>query len=122
MVNTVNEREQQDILDGLEKLSAQFSEKLPKRLSEISQYFDENIANKNEHVDALFEMHRLVHALAGTAATYGYKKIGLRLQELDRKLKELSQSFSVSYDGESKKILKNELTSIGNIIQMLRSK
>ena len=117
----MNNQEQQEILDGLKKLSAEFFEKLPDRLIEIRQYFEKHIADKDEHVDSLFEMHRLVHALAGTAGTFGYIKIGRRLQELDSKMKELSQSFSISFSNESKNTILHELASIGDVIRMLRS-
>ena len=121
-MKTVDDQEQQDILDGLEKLSAAFFEKLPVRLSDIIQYFDEHIAEKNENVDALYELHRLVHSLAGTAGTYGYTKIGQRLQGLDGRLKELSHSLTISFNSESKKIIRRELVSIGDVIQVLREK
>ena len=116
----MDDQQQQDILDGIEKLSANFFERLPVRLLDIRQYFDEHIAEKDKHVEALFELHRLVHSLAGTAGTYGYTKIGQRLQSLDGRLKVLSHSFTISFDSESKKIIRRELMSIGDVIQVLR--
>ena len=112
---------QQEIEARIEELAVSFSEKLPIRIDEIRQFFNDQISVDNYNVEGLLEMHQLVHAFAGTAGTFGYKKIYQYSRDLETTINEMIRTSPNFIDDAFIKSIRDKITLIDDTIRKLTS-
>ena len=74
----------------LAQLNARYSERLPAKISEIQSAWRE-VQESHRPAEAANALRTLAHKLAGTAASYGYGKLGTAAAALERELDEFGR-------------------------------
>lgn len=76
-----------DIDDKLAKLAEEFKKKLPSRIDELKQVWQNVLEEPSE--SSLDFFHLKAHSLQGTAKTYGYQELGKKAGDLEKIIKSI---------------------------------
>lgn len=77
-----------DVRRKLQAVARAYAESLPERIREMEALLQDISGDINKN-DNISELHRLAHALAGSASTFGHGKLGSAAAELESRLREM---------------------------------
>lgn len=75
--------EENSVQSRLEALRASYGAGLPEKIGAIKAAFDDSFAEQAVDPDALEQLRHLTHKLSGSAATFGYPKLGAAAREIE---------------------------------------
>lgn len=81
-----------DIQAQLQALYESYAEKLPEKLKEINQYWQIIMSEDDDSIDNMKTLHRLVHSLAGSGATFGFEELSQRARYIEQILNDWLQA------------------------------
>jgi diguanylate cyclase (GGDEF)-like protein len=76
-----------DIQAKLSVLRDAYAEQLPAKIEEIESYRQKCISGNNDAGEAIIVLHRLLHSLAGSGATFGFPELGQQARNIEQMLK-----------------------------------
>lgn len=82
------------IHEQLQELFLAYAKKLPSKIDEIEQLWQELC--ENWHIDKLREFHRATHTLSGSCGTYGYTSLSQLLHQIEKLLHAMLSNANVA--------------------------
>ena len=91
-VDNVVVEKNDDIQAQLQALHDSYAEKLPLKLKEINQHWRIIMSEDDGSINNMKTLHRLVHSLAGSGATFGFEELSQRAHYIEQILNDWLQA------------------------------
>ena len=114
MADISNDLKQQEKAKKLNALKAVYSKQLPGKLTDIENCWYANENSRFTDAENLQTLYRLVHSLAGSAGTFGFKSVSIAAKELEHILLSIIEN-GLETSSEFINNFRQQLTTLKNV-------
>ena len=108
-----NDHDKVDIQEALEQLKFAFINKIPAKLTEITQAW-QKLKSAPDNNDATQLLHRLTHTLVGTSATFKLDELAKNAREIETTIQSLTTSSNTTLPIKEIELLLEKLSDAAN--------